>query len=34
MHTEFLLESLKKTDNLEDLDVDERELLKLVLKKY
>jgi hypothetical protein len=33
MHTKFWLESLKGTDNLEDLSVDEKILLKPILKR-
>jgi hypothetical protein len=34
MFADRIIESLKKRDHLEDLGVDERETLKLALKKY
>jgi hypothetical protein len=33
MHTKFWYKSLKKRDHLEDLGIDERIILKCVLKK-
>jgi hypothetical protein len=33
IHTEFYLESMRGADHLEDLDLDERLILKWTLKK-
>jgi hypothetical protein len=34
IHTTFYLEALKGRDHLGDLNVDEKMILKLILKKY
>jgi hypothetical protein len=34
MHTKFWLESLKRRDHTEDLDVDENVILEWILGKY
>jgi hypothetical protein len=34
MHTEFLQESLKEGDHLEDSDAERRIILKLIINKY